>query len=130
MSRSLPSACGTRMGRIGNWSGLKETARTIWRQAIALCCGSRRMMNRKATRNPMRDPNYDPAKANQYRSYTQGWIDGAGVRAMKPQFTTHTDEKIKEEYVRGYTDGRDARAEATMRASERIGYEPSILRTA
>lgn len=68
------------------------------------------------------------AAANQWHSYMRGWKHGAGVKAMDPTFTGHSDVALRAAYEKGYTEARAAYNAAGARASELYGYEPSILR--
>lgn len=66
-----------------------------------------------------------------FMSYMRGWHAGAGMKAMDPRFAEHpTRPDIKAEYERGYSDGQAAGRAASAEASARIGYTPTVLRTA
>ncbi len=64
-----------------------------------------------------------------YQLYLRGWRDGAAFRALDPSLRHHANEKFREAYERGYSEGREALNAAGKIASERYGYTPSILRT-
>jgi hypothetical protein len=67
--------------------------------------------------------------ANRWKSYLQGWKDGASGISMKEKFTTHENDAIRAEYGGGYSDGWEARRVASQAASERLCHYPSVLRT-
>jgi hypothetical protein len=65
-----------------------------------------------------------------YATYMRGWAAGATSKAMDPLFTQHADQDIRDEYAKGYGDGRADRSTASQVASARSGYTPRILRIA
>lgn len=64
---------------------------------------------------------------NQFAAYIRGWSDGAGIHAMRSEFTSHTT--FAAPYNEGYIDGRKARSAAHVAASEKYGVKLSIVRT-
>lgn len=68
--------------------------------------------------------------ANQYQSYMKGWAAGAWTRAMDLRFTEHEDLKIVAAYNTGYAEGCASRQAATLTASAKYDYRPSVLRLA
>lgn len=72
----------------------------------------------------------DPDVANRALSYRAGWLHGAASRRMDSRFTAHDNAGIREEYQRGYDDGCVARQQAIAEAYERLGYVPSVMRSA
>lgn len=66
--------------------------------------------------------------ANLFHSYMRGWRDGAGMKAIRKEFETHSDVSIKSAYQDGYSDGRDSASSASEFASRKYSYIPSILR--
>ena len=68
--------------------------------------------------------------SHRYQSYMRGWRDAASIRAMRPEFSEHSDVGIRAAYDLGYAHGYAARGEASKAAQERYDYTPSILRTA
>ena len=71
----------------------------------------------------------DPDAANQFRSFVQGWKDGASSKAMQPKFTTHDNKLIVAAYNAGYARGRQDLNIAAQSAAEAYGYTISYLRT-
>jgi len=67
--------------------------------------------------------------ADIFHSYMKGWTAGAKCGAIDPVFENHEDEGIRDHYMLGYTDGRNARKKAGVKASKISGYVPSVLRT-
>lgn len=68
---------------------------------------------------------------NMYHSYMRGWRDGAVCTAMRKEFTERAEtDCLRMMYELGYSNGRNARADASEEASKVIGYTPSILRLA
>jgi hypothetical protein len=66
-----------------------------------------------------------------YLTYMRGWYAGAGRKAIDPKFAEHkTRSDLKEEYERGYSDGQAAGRAASVAASDRHGYTPTVLRLA
>lgn len=63
---------------------------------------------------------------NEYMIWMRGWADGAGMRAMRPEFTSHPT--FATVYDEAYAAGRAAHGEASVEASARFGYTPNILR--
>lgn len=64
-----------------------------------------------------------------FQSYFRGWRDGASCHSMDKKFIDHpTRPDLKAEYEKGYMDGGNARKKDMAEASERLGYEPCILR--
>jgi hypothetical protein len=64
---------------------------------------------------------------DEFTAYIRGWSDGAGIHAMRPEFTSHAT--LATPYNEGYADGRKARNAAHVTASEKYGVKLSILRT-
>jgi len=69
----------------------------------------------------------DPHARDKFMAYIRGWSDGAGVRAMRDEFTKHA--MLADPYNEGYSDGKKARNVAHVAASERLGVKLSVLRT-
>lgn len=63
---------------------------------------------------------------DEFAAYIRGWSDGAGVHAMRPEFTSHAT--LAAPYNEGYADGRKARNMAHVAASEKYGVKVSVLR--
>lgn len=59
-----------------------------------------------------------------YMLYCRGFRDGAGIKAMSDEC------KGLDDYDRGYADGCKARSGAAARFAKKIGYKPTVLRTA
>jgi hypothetical protein len=64
---------------------------------------------------------------DEFAAYIRGWSDGAGIHAMRPEFTSHAT--LSTPYNEGYVDGRKARSMAHVAASKKFGMKLSILRT-
>jgi hypothetical protein len=64
---------------------------------------------------------------SKFMAYHRGWSDGANVRAMRDEFKDHP--LLAESCNEGYGDGRKARTEAHVAASERFGVKLSVLRS-
>jgi len=69
-----------------------------------------------------------PDAANQFRSFIQGWKDGASSKAMQPKFTEHTNKLIVAAYNAGYGRGRQDLNAVAQTAAEAYGYTISVLR--
>ena len=69
-------------------------------------------------------------KAELFQCYQRGWQHGVRAVADDPRFTNHDRRAIRDAYMRGHLDGREARNAAHTREAKRIGYDPtmSILR--
>lgn len=73
---------------------------------------------------------FEPSEARSlYQLYLRGWRDGAAFRALDQELRKHPNEKFREAYERGYSEGRVALNAASEVASERYGYKPTMLRT-
>jgi len=67
--------------------------------------------------------------ANQHASYIRGWIDGAKISALRPEFMERDKgELLRLAYELGYSDGRAAQSSASHHATDLYGHEPEILR--
>lgn len=66
--------------------------------------------------------------SNLYHSYTRGWRDGAGWRAMRREFELHQDATLVAAYQEGYEEGKKAADESHNAASKKYKYQPDILR--
>jgi hypothetical protein len=66
--------------------------------------------------------------ANLYHSYTRGWRDGAGWKAMRREFEVHPDETLIAAYREGYEAGSKASGAAHEEAGKKYSYQPDILR--
>lgn len=67
------------------------------------------------------------AMCDEFAAYIRGWSDGASVRVMRPEFTSHAT--LATSYNEGYADGRKARNMAHVAASEKYGRKVSVVRT-
>jgi len=73
--------------------------------------------------------------ADIFHSYMKGWTAGAKCGAIDPVFENHEDEGIRDHYMLGYTDGRNARKKAGVisfsqewiRCLRTMGNEPADL---
>lgn len=65
-----------------------------------------------------------------FHAYDRGWKHGAWGKSQAEEFVNHTTTKLKEEYLQGWKDGHEAKRQARESAMKRIGYVPSVLRTA
>lgn len=74
------------------------------------------------------DPNEDRRPAELFHSYMRGWKHGASVTAQAREFSEHEDQGIREEYLRGYSDGYRDRKETQEVNAARLGYTPKIVR--
>lgn len=63
-----------------------------------------------------------------YMSYQRGWVDGAGHKADRREFTSHPKPHIRNAYTDGYREGFTARGRAMTSYARKHGYSPSILR--
>ena len=61
-------------------------------------------------------------------AHIRGWSDGASVRAMRPEFTSHPT--LAGVYDEGYSAGRLARSKMAEAAQVKFGVELSVLRVA
>ena len=68
--------------------------------------------------------------ADHFQSYMKGWTAGARCGAIDPVFEKHEDRNIRDHYMLGYGDGKNARKRAGIKATRLSGYMPSILRLA
>lgn len=68
----------------------------------------------------------DPHTRDKFMAYIRGWSDGAGVRAMRDEFTKHA--LLADSYNEGYSDGKKSRGVAHVAAAERFGVKLSVLR--
>ena len=75
------------------------------------------------------DPNEDRRPGELFQCYRSGWMAAARGGAMDPKFTKHADADFAAEYERGFTDGYTANRETMVKAAERLGYTPRIIRT-
>ena len=64
---------------------------------------------------------------DEFAAYIRGWSDGASVKAMRSEFTSHAT--LATPYNEGYTDGHKARGMAHVAASEKHGVKLSVVRT-
>ena len=69
-----------------------------------------------------------PDAANQFRSFVQGWKDGASSKAMQPKFIEHDNKLIVAAYNAGYARGRQDLNIAAQSAAEAYDYTISVLR--
>jgi len=70
----------------------------------------------------------DPDAGNQFRSFMQGWKDGASSRLMDQKFMTHTNKLIVAAYNAGYGRARQDLNAVAQTAAEAYGYTISVLR--
>ena len=66
--------------------------------------------------------------ANKYHTWIRGWRDGAGMRPMRPDHSTHPT--LGTTYNEAYAAGQQAARDIATTAATRFGYTPSILRLA
>ena len=66
--------------------------------------------------------------SNKFYTWTRGWRDGAGMRAIRPDHEAHPT--LGATYSEAYASGQQAARDASAAASIRFGFTPLILRTA
>lgn len=68
-------------------------------------------------------------QGDKYLSYCRGWRHAAAGHVKHPAFCeVSTPAELRAEYELGYSDGKKASREMSERASERLGYKPTVLR--
>jgi hypothetical protein len=94
---------------------------------IGYCLGNRSGQQTPATA-PI-PPKHDTASC--FMNYMMGWYCGAArSKAIDPDRMKHPVEEIREAYRLGFDNGRIAATNAAKEASNRYGYQPSVLRPA
>jgi hypothetical protein len=66
--------------------------------------------------------------ANKYHTWCRGWRDGAGMRPMRENHSTHPT--LGATYDEAYACGQQEARDMAAIASARFNYTPSVLRTA
>ena len=76
--------------------------------------------------SPMRE--HQPA--DYWYQYCYGFTCGAGRRRVDefPNRSAHPDQFMRDEWCRGWHDGRKANSDAATKRAEELGYTPKVLR--
>lgn len=64
----------------------------------------------------------------QFHGFMKGWRDGCAGRARNSAVLLASADTVRDEYNNGYTIGKTTALDVSRKASERVGYVPTILR--